>query len=126
MFQQWIPVFLFNSKILFLPKISKMLDLTQDQWSEQLATDADAVIIDVRTPVEVSEGYIPDALHMNIQNAGSFMQKTQELDKSKNYYIYCRMGGRSKQACMIMNSMGFENTYNLMGGFENWQGEKTT
>lgn len=102
-----------------------MQDLTQAEWSEQLADDENAVIIDVRTPVEVADGYIPNAIHMNIQNAGSFMQKSQELDKSKNFYVYCRVGGRSKQACMIMNSMGFPNTYNLMGGFENWQGEKT-
>ena len=53
------------------------------------------------------------------------MQKAQELDKSKNYFVYCRVGGRSKQACMILDSIGFENTFNLMGGFENWQGAKT-
>ena len=102
-----------------------MQDLTQDQWSEQLAADENAVIIDVRTPTEIAEGYIPNALHLNIQDAGSFMQGTEDLDKSKSYYVYCRIGGRSKQACMIMNSIGFVNTYNLMGGFENWQGEKT-
>lgn len=102
-----------------------MQDLTQEQWRKQLADDDSAVIIDVRTPHEIAEGYIPNALHMNIQDAGSFMQKAQELDKSKNYFVYCRVGGRSKQACMILDSIGFENTFNLMGGFENWQGAKT-
>ncbi|KAA3619212.1 MAG: rhodanese-like domain-containing protein [Flavobacterium sp.] len=102
-----------------------MQDLTQEQWQKQLAGDDNAVIIDVRTPHEIAEGYIPDALFMNIQDAGSFMQKAQELDKTKNYFIYCRVGGRSKQACLILDSIGFENTYNLMGGFEDWQGAKT-
>jgi rhodanese-related sulfurtransferase len=44
------------------------------------------------------------------------------MDKSKNYYVYCRAGSRSSQACQIMDQMGFENTYNLAGGFSNWDG----
>ena len=53
------------------------------------------------------------------------MEGAKELDKTKSYYVYCRSGGRSGQACMIMNSIGFEKAYNLMGGFMEWQGEKT-
>jgi rhodanese-related sulfurtransferase len=45
------------------------------------------------------------------------------MDKTKNYYVYCKAGGRSAQACIIMNQMGFENTFNLEGGFMNWNGE---
>jgi rhodanese-related sulfurtransferase len=45
------------------------------------------------------------------------------LDKSKNYYVYCRSGARSEQACHLMSQMGFENTFNLLGGIMQWQGE---
>lgn len=102
-----------------------MQNLTQAQWREELAADNNAVILDVRTNYEIADGFIPEAVMIDIQNAAGFMQKTQELDKTKNYYIYCRAGGRSAQACMIMNSLGFETTKNLMGGFMEWQGEKT-
>ena len=102
-----------------------MQDLTQTQWAEKLAADDNAVILDVRTQNEIEEGYIPNAKHLDIMNAGAFMEGANEFDKSKNYYVYCRSGGRSGQACMIMDSIGFENTYNLMGGFMEWQGEKT-
>ena len=102
-----------------------MQDLSQQQWTDQKASDPEAVIVDVRTPMEIEQGYIPEALHINIQDAGSFMQRANELDKSKSYYIYCRSGGRSKQACLILNSIGFSKTYNLLGGFEQWQGDKT-
>jgi len=54
-----------------------------------------------------------------------FIDEVKKLDASKNYYVYCRSGGRSGQACAIMNSIGFENAYNLMGGFMEWEGEKT-
>ena len=102
-----------------------MADLTQAQWSEQLANDDNAVIIDVRTEAEVNEGYIPNMKHLDIFNAGPFMDSAKEMDSSKNYYIYCRSGGRSGQACAILNSLGFNNTFNLMGGFMEWEGEKT-
>ncbi len=102
-----------------------MADLTQTEWSSQLANDADAVIIDVRTEAEIAEGYIPSMKHMDIFNAGGFMDAAKQMDSSKNYYVYCRSGARSGQACAILNSLGFKNAYNLMGGFMQWQGEKT-
>ena len=102
-----------------------MQNLSQQQWQAQLSQDQEAVIIDVRTPQEIQQGYIPNALHMNIMDAGSFMAEAQQLDKNKNYFVYCKAGGRSAQACMILNSIGFGNTFNLEGGFDNWQGPKT-
>lgn len=97
--------------------------LSQAEWSDNIQTDGDSIIIDVRTSLEVSQGYIPNSVHIDIMNAGQFMEQVNELDKSKKYYIYCRAGGRSAQACMIMNSLGFQNTYNLEGGIEQWKGE---
>lgn len=102
-----------------------MQDLSQSQWLEQLTLDDDALILDVRTQFEVEEGMIPRAQLIDIQNASGFMQKANELDKSKNYYVYCRTGSRSAQACMILNSLGFPNTYNLLGGMMEWEGETT-
>ncbi len=102
-----------------------MADLTQTEWSEQLASDDNAVILDVRTEAEVDEGYIPNMKLLDIQNPGAFMEETKEMDASKNYYVYCRSGGRSGQACAILNSLGFNNTFNLMGGFMEWEGETT-
>lgn len=73
--------------------------------------------------MEVAEGMIPNATQIDIQQAASFMEHVKQLDAQKNYYVYCRSGGRSAQACMIMNSIGIENTYNLLGGMMEWTGE---
>ena len=100
-----------------------MADLTQDQWKEQLSNDDNAFILDVRTDAEVEEGIIPEAKQIDIYKGQGFLQEVEALDKSKNYYIYCRSGNRSGQACSIMNQLGFENTYNLVGGFNDWNGE---
>ncbi len=100
-----------------------MADLTQEEWSEQLENDENAVILDVRTLDEVEEGYIPGAINIDIYMGQKFLNELEKLDKSKNFYVYCRTGNRSGQACTLMENMGFINAYNLMGGITEWEGE---
>ncbi|PZD79663.1 rhodanese-like domain-containing protein [Mesonia sp. K7] len=100
-----------------------MKDLTQDQWQEQLENDQNKMILDVRTPEEWEEGYIPGATLVDIREPQQFLDRIQALEKDKSYYVYCKSGGRSAQACQIMSQLGIENTYNLLGGFSEWNGE---
>ncbi len=99
------------------------MNLPQEVWVEQLKNDENAIILDVRTADECIEGIISGALNIDIYKGQGFIYLIEELDKSKNYYIYCKSGGRSGQACSIMNQLGFENTYNLLGGMLEWNGE---
>jgi rhodanese-related sulfurtransferase len=99
------------------------MNLSQEEWASQLAADENALVLDVRTDEECAEGIIPNALMIDIYKGQGFIYQVDELDKSKNIYVYCKAGGRSAQACSIMNQLGFANTYNLMGGFMNWEGE---
>jgi rhodanese-related sulfurtransferase len=98
------------------------MDLTQSEWTSKLENDPNAVILDVRTEEEWNEGVIPNAILNDIYKGQGFLYRLEELDKTKNYYVYCKAGGRSAQACAIMNELGFKNTYNLLGGFSNWKG----
>ena len=99
------------------------MNLSQEDWKSQLESDNNAVILDVRTEDECNEGIIPNAILNDIYKGQGFIYRLEELDKAKNYYVYCKAGGRSAQACAVMNQMGFENTYNLEGGFMNWKGD---
>ena len=100
-----------------------MQELSQKEWAKQVAENEDAVVIDVRTDMELYQGKIPNAIQMNIQYSAQFIEKVKQLDPSKHYYVYCRSGARSAQACMVMNSMGLPNTYNLLGGILDWKGD---
>ena len=100
-----------------------MKDLSQQEWQSQIEEDDQAVILDVRTEEEVEEGYIPNAIHADIYQGQGFIENLNKLDKSKNYYVYCRSGGRSAQACAIMNQLGFNATFNLLGGYNEWEGD---
>ncbi|MBQ0117616.1 MAG: rhodanese-like domain-containing protein, partial [Flavobacterium sp.] len=91
-------------------------------WWEKAQQDADGIILDVRTTEEYQEVSIPNAVNINIFEQQAFFDFVEQLDKSKNYYVYCRSGARSGNACQIMNDLGFENAFNLSGGILAWQG----
>ncbi len=100
-----------------------MKELSQEEWQEKIQKDKEAVILDVRTEEEVEEGYIPNSINIDIYKGQGFINEVEKLDKSKHYYIYCRSGKRSSQACTLLDQMGFNETYNLIGGFSEWDGE---
>ena len=98
------------------------MNLSQEAWWANAQEDENAVILDVRTEDECKEGIIPNAITIDIYKGQGFIYELEELDKLKNYYVYCKAGGRSGQACNIMSQLGFETTYNLLGGFSEWEG----
>lgn len=101
------------------------MDLSQKQWAEQVANQEDAIIIDVRTPAEWAEGIIPNAIMIDIYSGQDFVDKISSLEnKDANYYVYCRSGMRSHQACDYMKEVGFTNAFNLSGGILQYIGEK--
>ena len=100
-----------------------MSDLSQQEWTAQQASDSNSIILDVRTDQEVEEGMIPEAIHLDIHQGQAFISELEKLDKTKSYFVYCRSGARSGQACSIMNKLGFKSAFNLLGGFNDWDGD---
>lgn len=77
------------------------------------------VLIDVRTAPEIEDASIDGYIAMDIQQPG-FTEKVKELSKDNTYFIYCRSGNRSGQACRYMATQGYDKLYNLKGGMIAW------
>ncbi|MEO9967293.1 MAG: rhodanese-like domain-containing protein [Reichenbachiella sp.] len=89
-------------------------------FAEKFEADQNAALLDVRTQEEYDSGFIAGCELMDIFQP-DFREKLEGLDKSKNYYVYCRSGNRSGQACGLMAQMGFSGElYNLEGGIMGW------
>lgn len=99
------------------------MNLTQEQWVSQFEADTNAVILDVRTEDECDQGIIEHSINIDFYKTSEFIAAIEQVDKSKNYYVYCRSGVRSAKACEIMNELGIENAYNLLGGIIEWNGD---
>ena len=97
-------------------------NLDAEAFNEMLMKDPDAILIDVRTLGENSLSRIPKSNLIDINNP-SFAEEIEKLDKSKNYYLYCRSGVRSYHASHYMLKIGFKSVYNLKPGIIGWKGE---
>lgn len=75
-------------------------------------------IIDVREVAEVAAGKIPGAVNIPL---GLVEFRMNELDKSKEYIMVCRSGGRSGRATQFLESYGY-NVINMTGGMLAWEG----
>ena len=106
----------------FLKKIlnirDKSVDIGVNEFSDKMKIK-DAILVDIRTPVEFQNLRIKDA--NNIDYYGSDFQKNiSKLEKDKTILIYCRSGNRSYFAVNKMKKMGFSNSFHLEGGIVDW------
>ena len=91
-------------------------------FEDKYKNDENGVLLDTRTLMEYNEVRIPNSQLMDIIDP-NFMNNLENLDRTKNYYLYCRTGNRSFQAARLMKNYGFENVYNLQSGIVRWHGE---
>lgn len=85
----------------------------------QLLSKEKIQLLDVRTPEEVSEGFIKSAKFANLFDADFYQKASAQLDKSKPVYVYCATSNRSRAAA-ILKEKGF-NVYFLEGGYTQWK-----
>jgi len=93
-------------------------NVSADAFKKLFDEHPNAVILDVRTKEEFKQGAIRGAVNLDLIG-GSFKQEIAKMDKDKTYFVYCRSGNRSGQACKLMGDLGFKNLYNLSGGIMN-------
>ncbi|MDR6554647.1 rhodanese-like domain-containing protein [Paenibacillus qinlingensis] len=113
-------VFFFYSRF---AGVKGLRNLSSEQFQEAMAVDKDKhVLIDVREPGELKQGYIPGAVNMPLSTMN---RRLAEIPKDRPVYLYCRSGMRSKQAARILRRNGFSELSHLKGGMMAWKGSVT-
>ena len=77
------------------------------------------IIIDVRTSGEYSGGHIQNALNSDYYSP-TFSAQLDTLNKNYIYLVHCKSGARSTKAVDTMQVLGFNETYNMLGGMDAW------
>jgi NADPH-dependent 2,4-dienoyl-CoA reductase/sulfur reductase-like enzyme/peroxiredoxin family protein/rhodanese-related sulfurtransferase len=88
----------------------------------QLRQAQDGIILDVRTPDEFSLGAIPGAINIQLDGIRDHLN---EIPQDKNIYIYCAVGLRGYLASRVLMQHGFNNVFNLSGGYKLYQAATT-
>ena len=84
-----------------------------------------AVLVDVRSRAELElVGRVPNANHIEwafypgmVANADFAAQLQAQVDKSQAIVFMCRTGGRSHNAALVAEELGY-TAYNMLEGFE--------
>ena len=97
-----------------------MTNITTTELKARLDAGEKITLVDVREPGEreafnIGGEFLPLGKIQTMQ--------TEEIDdlKDEELVFYCRSGNRSGQACLILETMGFKNVKNLVGGMNDWQ-----
>lgn len=77
--------------------------------------DEGAVLIDVRTKEEFEMGHLPYALNIGVDELRS---RLDEIPKGKPVVLYCAIGLRGYLASRILLQNGYNEVYNLSGGYK--------
>ena len=80
--------------------------------AETLAPE-NALIIDVRTPGEFSDGHLENAINVPLQNISNISSVAP--DKNTVLYLYCRSGRRVKMAISELRKLGYNNLHDFGG-----------
>ena len=73
-----------------------------------------AFIVDVREEDEYENGHIINAKNIPLSQ---IRDRLDEIPKDRPVYLHCRSAQRSYNACLALKHLGFNNIYNIAGGF---------
>lgn len=96
----------------------KMPDIN-DGVQQYNKTD-NAVLLDVRTKEEYSDGHIEDSVNIPLDAIMSVESVVK--DKDTPLFVYCFSGARSGQAVSILKRMGYNDVTNI-GGISAYSGK---
>ena len=82
-------------------------NLSGRAFKKQLEEVENGVLLDVRTAGEFAQGSISGSRNIDYMSP-SFAQKIEKLDKNATYFLFCRSGNRSGQACKLMYKLGLD------------------
>ncbi len=92
-------------------------EIDSESLRKRLTDGEDLLLVDIRTPAEIAQGAIPDALLMPMH---LIPLRLSELPKEREIVVYCRSGARSYQACAYLMQQGYDRALNLRGGIIAW------
>lgn len=91
-----------------------------------LQNNPSSILIDVRSRAELElVGRVPQSTHIEwafypgmVANTDFAAQLQSQVDKELTVIFMCRTGGRSHNAAVLAQQLGYKNAYNMAEGFE--------
>lgn len=93
--------------------------LRVESWQQIVSEDMSEIfLLDVRTPDEVGLGTIEGSVNIELD---VLREHLDEIPKDKKIITFCQVGSRGYFAARILMQSGFDNVYNLSGGYKTYE-----
>ena len=96
-----------------------IVQLTPTEAADRLASDAEVIVLDVRSQMEYDVAALPGSLLIPLPELPARLNEIPE----KPLIIICHHGIRSMHAAIFLSGEGFGPIYNLSGGIDAWSTE---
>lgn len=97
-----------------------MKEISVEELKQKLDSGENVNLIDCREPHEYEEVNLNGKL-VPLGKIQTMQIEDIEHLKDEEVFIHCRSGKRSMMACLMLEQMGFTNTFNVTGGILAWQ-----
>ena len=102
-----------------------MKNISIDELKAKMDRGEKINLIDCREPHEYAEANLGGKLFPLGKIQTMQIDDIEDL-KDEEVIVHCRSGHRSMMACMVLDQLGFKDTYNLTGGILAWQEKYST
>lgn len=93
-----------------------MKEITVQELKKMRDEKKDFQLIDVRETYE----YEISEIGGELIPMGEVLSNLDKISKDRMVVFHCRSGGRSATIVSVLESMGYDNVYNLKGGILAW------
>lgn len=97
-------------------------DIDINKIKHVLSSNKGCLLLDVREPGEFASGHLKGAVNVPV---GQIATRIGDVcgNKSREIYVYCQSGMRSRTAARTLVGMGYSNVHNTLGGVNAWNGK---
>jgi rhodanese-related sulfurtransferase len=92
-------------------------DITSAEAKAMIIKNKNIFILDVRTPQERGQGFIPGSVPIPIDMVG---MRLNEVPKNRPVVVYCAVGSRSRIVAQALSDRGYPEVYNMRDGIAGW------
>jgi rhodanese-related sulfurtransferase len=116
-------LFVASGVMLLWPTIAKAIGGSKEvgtMEATRLMNSGDALVLDIRDSGEFNGGRIPKSKNVPLAELDKRVDDFAKF-KDKPVIITCRSSNRAGAAARLLKAKGFNNVFQLAGGFAAWQ-----
>lgn len=99
---------------------TEVIQVVSTEVYKEITAAGNQRLIDVRTAEEFEAGHLEGATNIDFFDEENFFEAYNNFDRKQPIYLYCQSGNRSSKVADKLIEMGFENIFDMKGGYKQW------